>query len=124
MFINVRIIIVLRNMGKVIFRLKRYWTYPDGKIVDLYNEIKEGRKTSEFRDCTEYWTDRLYKTKTINDLDHLTPKVDRAWFIVGYPKGNLPRLEADITNVLTHIDDEGFAEQYEIQFTNVKEVTE
>jgi len=109
---------------RVIFRLKRFWTYPDGRTVDLYEEIKAGRKTSEFRDCTDYWTDRLYKKKMIDEIMHLTPKVDKAWFVVGFPKGSLPRLEADITNILTKIDNEGFAEQIEIKFTNIKEVTE
>ena len=110
-------------MKRVIFRLKRLWTYPDGTTRDLYKEILEGRKTSEFRDVKPYWTDRLYKKRTTIDTDYLTPKVDRAWFVVGFPKNNLPRLEADITNILTQMDDDGFAEQYEIQFTNVKEVT-
>ncbi len=111
-------------MNRIIFRLKRLWTYPDGTTVDLYNEILEGRKTSEFRDCKDYWADRFYKRKTVNDVVFVFPKVDRAWFIVGFPKGNLPRLEADITNIITHRDDEGYATQFEIQFTNVKEVTE
>lgn len=109
---------------RVIFHLKRLWTYPDGRTVDLYREILEGRKTSEFRDCKDYWTDRLYKKKMIDDTLHLTPKVDKAWFVVGFPKNSLPRLEADITNILILKDDDGFAEQYEIQFTNVKEVIE
>lgn len=111
-------------MKVIIFRLKRLWTMPDGTTVDLYREILEGRKTSEFRDCTEYWEDRLYKKKMIDETLHLTPKVDRAWFVVGFPKGNLPRIEADITDIIILKDDDGFAEQYEIQFTNVKEVTE
>ena len=113
--------------GVVIFHLKRLWEYPDGRVVDLYEEIKSGRKTSEYRDLTDYWTDRLYKvTKDKNnpDTDILKPKVKRAWFVFGYPKGNLPRLEADIKNIMFLIDENGFAEQLEIQFENVIEVTE
>ena len=114
-------------MGKpkrIIFNLKRLWTYPDGRTVDLYEEIKSGRKISEWRDYKPYWEDRLFKRKMIDGMEHFRQKVNKAWFVVGFPKNNLPRLEADITNILIHVDDEGFAEQIEIKFTNVKEVTE
>ncbi len=111
-------------MNRIIFRLKNRWINPDGTCTYLYRDILEGRKTSEFRDCIPYWENRLYKKKMTVDTLHLAPKVDRAWFIVGFPKGNVPRIEADITNILIHNDADGFASQYEIRFTNVEEVTE
>lgn len=77
-------------------------------MVDLYEEIKAGRKTSEWRDHKVYWDNILIK------------KPSKAWFVVGYPKNNLlPRLEADIVKIILHED----SHQFEIQFTNVKEVT-
>ena len=109
---------------RVIFRLKRFWTYPDGRTVDLYQEIKEGRKTFEYRDYKDYWTSQFYTKKIIDGKPYFTQKVDRAWFIVGFPKGNVPRLEADISGLSVLVDSEGQRDQYEVYFTNVKEVTE
>lgn len=96
---------------RVIFRLMRWWPpdAPREDQVDLYEEIKAGRKTREWRESSFYWKSRLF-------AELLKPK--RAWFIVGFPKGNVPRLEADITNIVVHEN------QYEIQFENVVEVTE
>lgn len=103
----------------VIFHLKRIW---EGK--NLWEEIKQGRKTSEWRDSTEFWFKRL----CISGASHpysLSPqdftdilKVYKAWFVVGYPKDNLPRLEADIIRLFNHPIDG----QFEIVFANVKEV--
>lgn len=71
----------------------------------LYEQIKRGKKTI-----------------VVNGTEpqDLTPflKVHRAWFVEGYPKGSLPRLEADITGLLYHPS----SSQLEIKFTNVKEV--
>jgi hypothetical protein len=109
----------------------------------LYEQIKNGKKTSEWRDFSKYWTYRLCHAKRSNHLpaalvfnivvngtepQDLTPwlKVKRAWFVQGYPKGNLPRLEADITGVVYHPEVKEFpahSQQLEIKFTNVKEVT-
>jgi hypothetical protein len=114
-----------------IFNLKRQW-HIDGTKLDLYEEIKAGRKTSEWRNASPYWlrkllTNRLTKEGLKNVLQvwghkpqELTPllKVHRAWFVIGYPKGNLPRLEADITALLYHPK----TSQLEIKFANVKEV--
>lgn len=96
---------------KVLFSLKRWWPpgFPREEQYDLYEAIKEGTKTAEYRDVTPYWTSRLF-TKG-------RPKT-RAWFMVGFPKNCLPRLEADITKILVDED------QYEIQFENVVEVLE
>ena len=60
----------------------------------------------------------------IDGKPHFTQKAERAWFIVGFPKGNVPRLEADISGLCVLIDDEGQRDQYEVYFTNVIEVTE
>lgn len=112
----------------MIFHLKRIW---EGK--DLWEEIKSGRKTSEWRDFCKYWLYRLCKPRNPNILilyinvngtapQEVSPwlKVKKAWFLQGYPKGNLPRLEAEITGLVYHPD----SSQLEIKFTNAKEVTE
>ena len=113
--------------GVVIFNLKKLWTYPNGKTVHLYEEIKSGRKTSEWRDVKSHWIKRLLKqdpTKRhiFNETlrANLTGglRVNRAWFVTGYPKGNLPRLEAYVTGVIYH----GNTDQLEIKFIDVIEV--
>lgn len=94
----------------LVFHLKRFW--PDEKDpqrVDLYEEIKSGRKTSEWRDHTPYWTNRLNIALTFPIIA----------FVVGYPKGNLPRLEATLLRITLHSE----TNQYEIRFGNVVEVT-
>lgn len=96
----------------ILFHLKRFWKGNADKeydgTVDLYEEIRTGRKTSEFREDTEFWEERL-----------LNAAGKRAWFVVGYPKGNLPRLEANITEVTLNLG----AEQFEIKFKDVMEAT-
>jgi hypothetical protein len=91
---------------KVVFRLKRHWLI-DGKTINIYEEIKAGRKTSQWRDASDYWLKRL-----------VPPTPRKAWFTVGYPLNNLPRLEADIIKVIYHAN----TEQLEIKIGNVKEV--
>jgi hypothetical protein len=96
-------------------------------MLDLYAEIKAGRKTSEWRDFSDYWCriltgmpkERLESTVALVG-DNLTEllKVKKAWFVVGYPKNNLPRLEADITDLLLSRD----SDQFEIRIANVTEV--
>lgn len=105
----------------VIFHLKRIW---EGK--DLWEEIKQGRKTSEWREATSYWFKRLLikgaePMASPYEIDYHRRfwKVHKAWFVGGYPKANLPRLEAEITGLVYHPD----SSQLEIKFTNVKEVT-
>ena len=102
--------------GLVVFHLKRFW---EGR--DLWEEIKAGRKTSEWRDATEYWSMRLVG-EPMSTLDtfgsrdiELDPLPEEAWFVVGYPKRNLPRLEAKIEKVIYHPNET----QFEIQFSNV-----
>jgi hypothetical protein len=97
-------------------------------MVNLYQEIKDGRKTSEWRDASEYWkriltgepvSSFVYRYGDIHNLnDYLEPS--QAWFVVGYPKNNLPRLEAYITGLIFHRNED----QFEIKFNNVKEKTE
>jgi hypothetical protein len=101
----------------ILFHLKRFWKGQVGswyiKDLDLYEEIRAGRKTSEWRDNTPYWRRRLISSLLKRPVDGT-----RAWFVVGYPKGNLPHLEATITEVL---DDED-SEQLEIRLKDVVEV--
>lgn len=102
----------------VVFHLKRFW---EGH--DLWEDIKTGKKTSEWRKTSSYWLNRLFRTDNqalLNTNYILVPKVQKAWFVIGYPKGNLPRLEADIIEVFYRVN----TGQFEIQFRNVKEVTE
>lgn len=105
----------------------------------LYEQIRKGKKTSEWRDFSKYWLYRLCKPRNPNvlilyiDVNGTLPqkldpwlKVHRAWFVEGYPKGSLPRLEADITGLVFHSEAKEFpahSQQLEIKFTNVKEVT-
>jgi hypothetical protein len=118
---------VTDTSDKVIFNLKRHWNI-DGKVVDLYDEIKSGRKTSEWRNTTNFWCARLIERGSISqyfgwaishDISHGL-KVHKAWFVIGYPKGNLPRLEADIIGLIYHPELKN--PQLEIKFANVREI--
>ena len=109
----------------ILFHLKRFWEGQVGsayiKNLDLYEEIRAGRKTSEFRDDTDYWRKRLgiWWQQQKGDVIEIGARVigERAWFVCGYPKGNLPRLEATITEII-HLTDTG---QFEIKFKDVQE---
>jgi hypothetical protein len=128
----------------IIFRLKRLWKI-ENKTVDLYAEIKDGRKTSEWRDATDYWIVRLTTLAPLKNLDRcsrkellewanmpldtaaaedagitLTEKLKArdAWLIFGGYSSNVPRFEVDITDLILY-PREG---QFEIKFTNVREV--
>ena len=81
-----------------------------GKYVAPYESIRCGRKTVEYRPNSRFWRLRLIQAN---------PRPTRAWFMVGYPKGNLPRLEADITKIVRCRP----TNQIEIHFKNVKEIT-
>jgi len=90
-------------MVDVWFRLKKMgWGWDN-----IYEAVKSGEKTSEWRALTPYWEKRLEKT----------PAPTRALFTLGFPKRNLPRLEADIEAIIRHED----LGQYEIQVINVVE---
>ena len=75
--------------------------------VRLYDLIRDGTKTSDWREDTEFWRKRLLDKQ---------PKT--AWFMEGYPKNNVPRLEADIIEAIIHRD----LCLIEIKFYNVREV--
>ena len=90
----------------VVFHLKRDWPCCKG-MKRLYDLIKDGTKTSEWRQDTPRWTKMLL----INDPKH-------AVFVEGYPKGNMPRLEADITRKIHHKR----LHLIETQFRNVHEI--
>jgi hypothetical protein len=101
----------------VIFHLKKFW---EGR--DLWKEIKTGQKTSEWRDVTPFWFNRLCLVNLAvfqrrSDISNIL-KVHKAWFVVGYPKGNLPRLEVEIVGLFYHSE----TNQLEIKFANVEEI--
>lgn len=102
-------------------------------MVDLYEEIKACRKTSEWRNASQYWLRILFKdpiriatiisSQAVALIDKpvdLTSelKVSEAWFTAGFPKGNVPRLETGIKRELYHPT----SRQLETQVINVKEV--
>lgn len=92
----------------------------------LYDQIKKGKKTIEYRKMTRYWIKRLcsrvpWKTDHRRSRDMTsTLKVHHVWFVEGYPKNSLPRLEAEIISLRYNPYGLG---QLEIHFANVKEVT-
>jgi len=103
-----------------------------GFMVNLYEEIKARRKTSEWRNATDYWISMLFRKpwhiqdimyseaiKGLNKPCDLTNelKLRKASLVIGYPKENKPHLEADITQTLYHPS----SKQFEIQVTNVVE---
>ena len=90
---------------------------------DLYEAIKSGRKTVEYRDATEHWVFRLISPKGLEDARHHPGstiefkgdqlKHDTAIFVVGYTK--TPRLLADITKIKFEYD------RFEVHIRNVRE---
>ncbi len=85
-------------------------------VTHIYAMFKAGLKTTEIRRLKkgfrDYWMKRLCRPLTVDEqlmlpLDLAAAertavdlssflKVKRAWLVEGYPKGLLPRLEADI----------------------------
>ena len=93
---------------------------------DLYEAIKTGRKTSEYRDATPYWATRLLNEKGLRHYNSIVGcfhwtfpswqlKHTEATFRVGYTKG--PTLHATILNVTWHVREK----QFEIRIKNVTE---
>lgn len=123
-----------RANGKAIFNLKTTMQIDgrNGPEVNLYDEIKAGWKTSEWRKTNKHWVTRLFNGSGYHRFIHLLGvqgleetidfteylKVNTAWFVRGYPKGSVPRLEAKIMKALYWPK----LEQFEIQFSDVKEV--
>jgi len=93
----------------VVFHLSRSLVIL-GKYVAPYDSIRCGRKTVEYRPNSGYWRSRLIKAN---------PRPSKAWFVVSYPKDNLPRLEADITRIVHRHP----TNQIEVHFKNVMEKT-
>lgn len=96
--------------------------------MDLAEEIRSGRKRIEYRRASDYWLRRLLKDPSNipsavdkNGLIDLTKclKVKRAWLIVGLPKNNLPRFEADVTGLFL----DPRVRQLQTHFSNVVEIT-
>ena len=106
------------------FVLKRYLPGFE-EYGDLYEAIKTGKKTVEYRDSTEYWKVRLLSSKGIMYKDFYKGrsmifegdliKHDKAVFVVGYTK--YPRLIADITKIGYNYD----SNQFEVHIENVRE---
>ena len=107
------------------FVLKRYL---DGfeEYGDLYEAIKSGRKTVEYRDATPHWKTRLLSSKGVALLNSDKRginlvfredllKHDKAVFVVGYTK--YPRLVADISKIVYNYE----GDQFEVHISNVKE---
>jgi len=92
---------------KVFFHLSRRLRIL-GKDFDPYESIRCGRKTVEYRSNSRFWRLHLIQAKPT-----------KAWFVVGYPKDNLPRLEADITRIVRRHS----TNQIEVHFEHVVEIT-
>jgi hypothetical protein len=110
--------------------------------LNLYGQVKNGTKLSEWRAFKPYWLRILCKDagevqKEIEDLTKspvqrgrgfpspidLTNKlkVQKAWFIESYPNGaiaSLPHLEAEITNLWYHPEKKAL----EIRIANAVEI--
>ena len=91
---------------------------------DLYEAIKSGRKTVEYRDASPYWEVRLlslqgrvyfHTYESTISLWGENIKHDKAVFVVGYTK--YPRLIADITKIVYNYDSDTF----ETHLENVRE---
>jgi len=89
-----------------------------GFMVNLYDDIKTRRKTSEFRNMIHYWIKRLCPNAVWDPFagkpQDLTKylEVSEAWFVTGYPKGSLPRVETDIRALWC----DSYCSQLEIKF--------
>lgn len=102
----------------ILFRIARFFDsdlHPELKGVDLWEEIKSGRKTSEWRDASDYWLKRLFSGRPLKQGGRQL----RVWIVCGYPKANIPRLEATVTDIILWFD----SEQIETNFKDVEEVT-
>jgi len=114
------------------FVLKRSgWGYDD-----LYEALKTGEKTSEWRDGSDHWKRRLltppgrqslqwaHEIKEPSKPFFLLPfppyqwKHKRARFVVGYTKR--PMLTADVKAIMYHSK----TNQFEVRIANVEEIME
>jgi len=108
------------------FVLKRSgWGYDD-----LYEALKTGEKTSEWRDASDHWITRLLNENGRSALNTFKKcyeiletwsflpyywKYTRARFVVGYTKS--PMLLAKVKEIIYHRD----TDQFEIRIKNVVE---
>jgi hypothetical protein len=134
-----------KPLDRLIFHLAR--SYPPYTPIQpylhnaytLYEQIKLGKKTSEWREAKNYWWHRFFDCPRMNreisfpavdaekipvDLTRFG-KIKQVWFVEYYPKNNLPRLEADVVALLYHPEVLEFPasnKMIEISFVNVREV--
>ena len=119
----------------VVFVLKR-WCLPNvprNEQFDCYNAIKIGKKTSEWRDASDFWKKRLLNSHGLQTLQWAFEIKDRSkpFFLQDFPdyqwKSNLaifvvgrtkyPRLVASIKAIMYHSE----TNQFEIQIKGVLE---
>lgn len=111
----------------VLFHLAKSLPDVQPQSGSFYEDFKAGLKTSEWREAKPYWFRRLFREAAWfvnNDRAQSISaylKVHRAWLVEGYPKGSLPRLEADITGVIVHPFSKSHS-QLEIKVANVQEI--
>ena len=96
---------------------------------DIYEALKSGEKTSEWRDATGFWISRLFKKNVQRTIERQIkhyegPRIQfhkthykhmKARFVVGYTKS--PMLMADVIAIIFHTD----TNQFEVQIENVEE---
>ena len=120
-------------MSPVHFVLKRHM-HGFEEYGDLYEAIKTGKKTVEYRDASEYWAKRLLSPWALENYDATLkfpfgPNVTITYFgdglkhtegtfRVGYTKG--PTLHATIEKIVWNQDNS----QFEVHITNVIEEQE
>jgi len=135
--------------GTVVFRLENVYEkagfpsyFNSREPLNLYGQLKNGIKPSEWRNCTLYWLSRLCKdaNEAQKEIKSLTKnhkqrrfgqpppmdltdklKVHKAWFFEGYLPGaliSLPHLEAEIIGLWYHPEKKAL----EIKIANAVEV--
>jgi len=108
----------------VVFHLAKYYPKNKKSLETLYEQIKNGTKRSEWREANLYWFKWLCGPDFCpGGLPGWSPdglKVNTAWFVQGYPKGNLPRLEARVYQLFFHSS----TRQLEITFGAVHETAD
>lgn len=97
------------------FHLARDFELSDGTVIkDVYGQIKSGEKKVEYRPNSDYWRKRIDKIlrkrkhgMTAGAGSNITIEVGypfTAWFVTGYPKGSLPRLEVSVSKIVEPVD--------------------
>ena len=121
--------ILNHDPDRVIFHLRKHFNQEEINLFptsakrlsqeSIFSHLLYGYKDTEYRDGTKYWFKRLtkYLDPDQTNFDLFFPRwggdkgskhvadltgslvVHKAWFVEGYPKNNLPRLEAKITGL-------------------------